>query len=60
MEKCHQTYFFNAFSKPLLRVLDRLTPLAALVARVWVSYVFLKSGILSLMNWQSTLTLFYV
>lgn len=35
-----------------------LTPLASLLARCWVGYVFLNSGLLKLAFWPSTVALF--
>ncbi len=43
---------------PLLKLLGWLAPLADLLARFWVGYVFLNSGLLKLMSWQSTVMLF--
>lgn len=42
----------------LARALDKLQPLLALASRVYVSWVFLKSGYLKLSDWESTLALF--
>lgn len=50
--------FFSVITFPFLKLLDWLTPLADLIARCWVGYVFLKSGLLKLDSWQSTLMLF--
>lgn len=38
--------------------LDNLQPLFALAIRLWVSWQFLKSGLLKAQDWQSTLFLF--
>jgi putative oxidoreductase len=38
--------------------LDSLQPLFALATRLWVSWQFLKSGILKAQDWESTLFLF--
>ena len=38
--------------------LDALQPVFALGARCWVSWQFLKSGMLKLQDWESTLFLF--
>lgn len=46
--------WINALTQPL----ERLAPLFALVTRVYVSWVFLKSGWLKLSDWDSTLFLF--
>ena len=40
------------------RILDTLQPLAALAARWYVSWQFLKSGYLKTLSWDSTLYLF--
>ena len=45
-------------SSLLARLLDRLQAPFALVSRVYVSWVFLKSGYLKLSDWDSTLALF--
>jgi len=50
--------FVTHFIKPLLLALDWITPLATLLARCWVGYVFLKSGLLKLEAWDSTIMLF--
>lgn len=50
--------FFAMIATPFLVVLDWLTPIAALAARGWIGYVFLKSGILKLQDWDATITLF--
>lgn len=42
----------------LARLLDALQPAFALATRVYVSWVFLKSGWLKVSDWQSTLALF--
>jgi putative oxidoreductase len=42
----------------LVRALDLLANLFALYLRVWVSWVFLKSGMLKIESWDSTLSLF--
>lgn len=41
-----------------LKALDFFKPAADLLARLWVSYIFLKAGILKLQSWNSTLYLF--
>ena len=43
---------------PLARGLDALQPLFALATRLWVSWQFLKSGLLKAQDWDSTLFLF--
>ncbi len=45
-------------SSALARLLDRFQAPFALAARVYVSWVFLKSGYLKLSDWDSTLALF--
>ena len=40
------------------KILDALQPLVALGARWWVSWQFLKSGMLKLQDWETTLFLF--
>jgi putative oxidoreductase len=40
------------------RLLDHVQPLLLLGTRLWVSWVFLKSGWLKLTSWDSTLALF--
>ncbi len=40
------------------KILDALQPLVALGARWWVSWQFLKSGMLKLSDWETTLALF--
>jgi putative oxidoreductase len=47
-----------AWINSLTRPLERLAPLLALATRVYVSWVFLKSGWLKLSDWDSTLFLF--
>jgi putative oxidoreductase len=42
----------------LNRGLDSLQPLVTLVTRCWVSWQFLKSGMLKLDDWETTLFLF--
>lgn len=42
----------------LSRLLDALQPLFALATRLWVSWQFLKSGLLKIKDWDSTLFLF--
>lgn len=45
---------FSFFFKSL----DWITPLADLIARCWIGAAFLKTGLLKLEDWQSTLMLF--
>ncbi len=40
------------------RILDTVQPLVALAARCWVGWQFLKSGLLKLEDWDTTLFLF--
>ncbi len=40
------------------RVLDTLQPFVALAARCWVGWQFLKSGMLKVEDWETTLFLF--
>jgi putative oxidoreductase len=42
----------------LARALDLLASPALLVARIYVGWIFLKSGILKISSWESTLDLF--
>jgi putative oxidoreductase len=42
----------------LVRALDLLAHLFALYLRIWISWVFLKSGLLKIESWDSTLALF--
>ena len=58
MQPQYETYFFHSVTKPIMNVFDQLTSLASFIARIWIGYVFLKAGILKLMYWQGTLTLF--
>lgn len=44
--------------RALARALDALQPAFALATRVYVSWVFLKSGWLKISDWDSTLALF--
>jgi putative oxidoreductase len=51
----------NKLARPyalLVRALDLLASFFALYLRVWVSWVFLKSGMLKLESWDQTLSLF--
>ena len=51
----------NTLARPyaaLVRALDLLAHLFALYLRIWVSWVFLKSGLLKIESWDSTLALF--
>ncbi len=42
----------------VVRALDLLSHLFALYLRVWIGWVFLKSGLLKIESWDSTLSLF--
>lgn len=42
-----------------VRILDMLQAPFALFVRIWVSWVFLKSGWLKIQDWDSTLSLFH-
>jgi putative oxidoreductase len=51
----------NTLARPyaaLVRALDLLAHFFALYLRIWVSWVFLKSGLLKIESWDSTLALF--
>ena len=43
---------------PITRLLDSLQPLAALLARLYVAYVFFLSGLTKLRDWGTTVALF--
>lgn len=44
--------------RPFLKALDYITPLADLLARLWVANVFFRAGVLKVQSWSSTLMLF--
>ena len=44
--------------KPFLKLLDFLTPLGDLLARVWIAWIFLKAGLVKIQSWQVTIMLF--
>jgi len=44
--------------RPILKLLDFLTPIGDLAARWWVAYIFFKAGILKIMSWETTIMLF--
>ncbi|WP_423063917.1 DoxX family protein [Candidiatus Paracoxiella cheracis] len=44
--------------KPFLKLLDFLTPLADLLARLWISWMFFQAGLVKIQAWQSTVNLF--
>ncbi|HEC20584.1 MAG TPA: DoxX family protein [Gammaproteobacteria bacterium] len=43
---------------PLYAMLDKLSPLSILAVRLWVGWVFFKSGMTKIKSWDSTLYLF--
>ncbi len=42
----------------ILRMLDWFKPLGDLAARIWISEIFFRAGVLKLMSWNSTIMLF--
>lgn len=50
--------FLALILRPFLWLLDNLTPIADLLARLWVSWIFFKAGIVKVQSWQTTLHLF--
>ena len=48
----------TGFIKPIYSKLDFLSPVSILALRLWVAWVFFKSGLLKLDSWDSTLYLF--
>ena len=48
----------TGFIKPVYRLLDYLSPLSILAMRLWVAWVFFKSGMLKYNSWDSTMYLF--
>ena len=46
------------FIKPIYSKLDYLSPVSILALRLWVAWVFFKSGLLKFNSWDSTLYLF--
>jgi len=54
MRIAQQVAALNRFTQPL----ERLSPLLALLTRLYVSWVFLKSGWLKVSDWESTQFLF--
>ena len=50
--------FFAWIISPLLRLLDFLVPLADLLARWWIAWIFFKAGLVKLQAWPSTVLLF--
>lgn len=49
---------FASLLRPFIKFLTFLTPLFDLLARLWISYIFLLAGISKLENWNSTVLLF--
>lgn len=47
-----------AILRPLFKVLDFVRPVADLLARIWVSKIFLQSGLQKINNWDSTVMMF--
>lgn len=50
--------FGAAILRPILKFLDYITPVADLLARVWVAKIFFFAGLTKIQNWQTTLMLF--
>jgi len=48
----------TGFIKPIYSKLDFLSPVSILALRLWVAWVFFRSGLLKLDSWDSTLYLF--
>lgn len=48
----------RSFIRPATHVLEALSPVADLGIRLWVAWVFWKSGQTKIANWDSTLFLF--
>ena len=44
--------------RPFLKLLDYLTPLGDLLARLWVAKIFFWAGLTKIQSWQSTIALF--
>lgn len=49
---------FARIVNPFLDLMDFLTPIADLFARVWVAKVFFMAGLVKLQSWESTVALF--
>lgn len=47
-----------AIIRPFINALNRLTPVADLIARVWVAQIFFVSGLVKIQTWQTTVMLF--
>lgn len=50
--------FFAFLFKPFFWVLDKLTPIGDLCARLWVAKIFFMAGLLKIQGWEETLMLF--
>ena len=48
----------TGFIKPVYDKLDYLSPVGVLALRLWVAWVFFRSGLLKMNSWDSTLYLF--
>ena len=46
------------FVNPIYKKLDYLAPISILALRLWVAWVFFKSGMLKIGSWDSTMYLF--
>ena len=46
------------FMNPIYKKLDYLAPVSILALRLWVAWVFFKSGMLKMNSWDSTMYLF--
>ncbi len=44
--------------KPFLKLLDFLTPVGDLLARIWVAQIFFRAGLIKLQSWHTTTILF--
>ncbi len=44
--------------KRFFNLLEFLSPLGDLAARIWIGYIFFKAGWLKIMSWQGTVMLF--
>lgn len=44
--------------RPILKLIDFLTPIADLLARLWIAKIFLVSGVHKIQYWDTTLMLF--
>src|SRR6185312_5122446 len=47
-----------AILRPVLWLIDIITPILDLVARFWVAYIFFMSGLTKIQDWDTTLMLF--